>query len=573
MTKKTNGSIKWAIRSLSCLIPILAVTFLPVGESGWRQYLQPIAISASLRTQSSYLPPGPGVPTRYGEATPAPPYRHIATLEEARAVAENWLRFIVERDGHWGGARSPSIGEFTDFRRGDLLLGYYASVEPQGYIIISSLKDFAPIKAYSTTSNLDPDKEVGMCDLLKDALERRNGFLIDSFGGLDEVSLQELDKLTLDANRLAWSYLLRDGSALSSHLRSIHVESVGPVGPLLESHWAQGPPYNDDCPDLSCPGAFNHNALVGCVPLAMAQVMRYYAWPPFYDWTYDWPNMLVNEAHYDTANNWYNDENGIPWTQAQIDAVADLCYDAGRVLGGIEYGCSSTSAYICNWYYHDAQDAFEDDFYYDTDGNEPECEDRDDYDYEEWWNMIKNEIDHNRPMAYGIENSDNEFFHAIVVDGYDDSGGQHRVHANYGWGVNWHNNWYDLDWFDCDTAYGWNLRCDWEEEELIRYIYPRNGLCGTHSGTLGPWGGPETLHHYVYCDATSSNLIVQGGARVQFLPGTSITCSANTVEIYGKAAGPLGETRFFSEGPPTRGLKVDAGGKIKLHPNGSIRVH
>ena len=33
---------------------------------------------------------------------PAFVHARIAKIEEARAVAENWIRFIVERDGHYG---------------------------------------------------------------------------------------------------------------------------------------------------------------------------------------------------------------------------------------------------------------------------------------------------------------------------------------------------------------------------------------------------------------------------------------------------------------------------------------
>ena len=67
----------------------------------------------------------------------------IVTPEEARAVAESWLHFIVERDGHWAGALEPAISEFTGLERGGSLLGYFAAVEPQGYVVVSLVKGFA----------------------------------------------------------------------------------------------------------------------------------------------------------------------------------------------------------------------------------------------------------------------------------------------------------------------------------------------------------------------------------------------------------------------------------------------
>jgi len=492
----------------------------------------------------------------------------LTTSENARIVAENWIQFIVERDGSWGGARNPVIIEFRELTREKMVLGYFAAVAPAGYIIVSSLKEFSPIKAYSTTSSLNPEIEEGMCDLIKDSISRRNAFLIAEFGGLDDRSLATLQQFTRKDNVKAWNFLTAGGGLMRTELQSLSEATAGPVGPLLKSRWAQGEPFNDDCPDMQCPGAFNSNAVVGCVPLAIAQIMRYYCWPPYFESQYyDWENMLVNEANYNETTNWYFDENGVNWTQAQIDAVADLCYDAGKLLGNISYGCKETGAFICSASYHDARDAFEDNFYYDTANDEPDCEDRDEHSYDEWWSIIVGEINNNRPMMYGIENSDQDFYHAIVVDGYDDSAGGHKVHANYGWGENWHNTWYELDWFDCNTAEGWNTRCEWDTEEMIRDIYPRNGLNGNFSGSLSPWGGAGTLHHYMYCDVTSNDMTIQGGARVQFLPGVSLTCTGNSIDIDG---GRQYETRFFSYGIPTRGLKVAEGGAIKLTANGSI---
>ena len=241
------------------------------------------------------------------------------------------------------------------------------------------------------------------------------------------------------------------------------------------------------------------------------------------------------------------------------------------MLGDIEYKCDQTSAHVCDPAYHDARDAFEDDFYFDTSGNELDCEDRDEHDYDGWWERIIYEIDRNRPMLYRICNheDDHDFDHAIVVDGYDDSSGQYKVHANYGWNGDEQNTWYDLDWFDCDTDNGWNLRCEWDDEYMIRYIYPRNGLSEWYTGTLSTYGGAGTLHHYIYNDTYSNNLTVQGGARLQFLPGVCLICNGNTITIDGSSS----DTRFFSNGIPTQGLKVTEGGKIKLSPNGSICVY
>lgn len=501
---------------------------------------------------------------------PAFVHGEMAQLDEAQTVAENWIQFIMERDGHWGGAESPAMGQMTELKRGDVLLGYFAPVQPRGYLVVSSLKNFAPIKAYSTDSDLDPFKEGGMAAMLKDDLEGRAKFLMRVYGGLDDENLKEFDKVTPQTTRLVWSCLL-DGGSLSANLESIHKDGRGQIGPLLETSWHQRPPYNDDCPDHGCSwpseGSFNTNARVGCVPLAVSMIMRYFCWPPYYDWHYDWPNIL-NRYVWDSINLRFNDENGNPVTQAQIDAVADLCRDPGRVMD-IEYGCSGTSANMCHWYYDDARDALEDHFFYSNpDWDEPECEYRDDFSFGEWWDMIVWEIDHNRPMLFRARNPDAGFSHVLVIDGYDDTGGQTLVHANYGWD-NAHTTWYTLDDLDCDNSAGFQGGCELSEYALVRWIYPRTAIPNT--GTLGPRNSVTDLHHYVYLDEDYCfDLIVEGGAWVQFLPGTSLACYWDSVAIYGRSPD---ETRFYSEGLPTRGMKVAANGEIKLWPGGGMRVH
>ncbi len=115
--------------------------------------------------------------------------------------------------------------------------------------------------------------------------------------------------------------------------------------------------------------------------------------------------------------------------------------------------------------YDDARDAFEDHFFYsDPEWDEPWCEERDSYEFLEWWYMIVLEVDWNRPMLYRI--ADENFDHLIVVDGYDDTGGQYQVHANYGWGPESHTTWYTLDDFNC------NGECEWSKYEMVRMIYP-----------------------------------------------------------------------------------------------------
>lgn len=495
-------------------------------------------------------------------------FSQVADQATARTVAENWMWYITDRNGDWGGSKNPFIREFSKFGRNDLLLGYCATIEPQGYIIVSSLTDFAPIKAYSTTSNLNIEEKNGMPALLKDALETRNRFVMTEFGGLDSQSLQDLHRFTLESNQKKWKILSDDTKNATGELQTLEANTNGGKGPLIQTLWHQHDPYNSMCPQIIGDEACT-NAVVGCVPLVAAQIMKFFCWPPIhYAGNYDYPNML-DQYYWDSVHNRFTDEFGTPCTQAQLDAVATLCAITGEEIR-VDYGCEATTGYVCNWFYWDARAAFEEKFYFGSENVVPQCVNRDDHDYDSWWNIIVGEITWNRPMMYQIKSYDGDFNHAIVVDGYDTPGGSRKVHANYGWGDNWHNNWYDLDWFECNTAEGYQDRCEWEKDTMIRFIFPRDGLAGPvpQHVDLGPWQGPGGLHHYIYASASFQSMLVHGSAHVQFLPNqTMISNGLITIE------GSSEPTRFYSEAIVNRGMKVCENGKILVHADGCIKVH
>ncbi len=65
-------------------------------------------------------------------------------------------------------------------------------------------------------------------------------------------------------------------------------DSYTMVNPLMTLEWDQLCGFNDDMPFLSCGPC--DNAYVGCVPIAIAQVMRYHEHPS----SYNWSNMPVD---------------------------------------------------------------------------------------------------------------------------------------------------------------------------------------------------------------------------------------------------------------------------------------
>ena len=193
---------------------------------------------------------------------------------------------------------------------------------------------------------------------------------------------------------------------------------------LLETaRWDQtGLPWNALVPTLD--GKECH---AGCVATAMAIVMRYHQWPekgtgtlPSYYWysgrkeieghalghVYDWSQMpLVYEPG--------------QYTQEQADQVAQLLYDLA-IMSQMDFhpagsGAAGDSPLLLTKYFgYDKQMQYHDWDYYST---------------EQWEEMIRAEINADRPIFYFGYTANYEEGHAFVVDGYKGP----YFSINYGW--------------------------------------------------------------------------------------------------------------------------------------------
>lgn len=181
------------------------------------------------------------------------------------------------------------------------------------------------------------------------------------------------------------------------------------VEPLLGStRWRQDAPYNSECPVEEGYNIFgqwiSEPTMVGCVPLAMGQIVRYYSHPARYDWS-----LMA-------------DEHGEGLTSATQDAeVARLLHDIG-VSVGAQFGPTSTSAFsdnvapalVADYGYSPAMVMRHSDYYSVT----------------AWDAMVYGELQHRRPVYYAGATKDSHG-HAFVCDGMDADG---FLHINWGWG-------------------------------------------------------------------------------------------------------------------------------------------
>ncbi len=187
------------------------------------------------------------------------------------------------------------------------------------------------------------------------------------------------------------------GQSYPSYLGNITVE------PLLTTEWNQTAPYNNQCPSNE-----SGHCYTGCVPTAVAQVMRYWKWPA----TYDWDNML---DYYGWS---YASDDYISYNSTQTNAVARLMADIGQAMGTM-YCQENGSPTI--WSY----DALVQTFGY-SQGINIVTGDK----AANVKSALIAELNAKRPVLYSGNPTQGDG-HALVCDGYT---ANNYFHFNYGWG-------------------------------------------------------------------------------------------------------------------------------------------
>lgn len=223
------------------------------------------------------------------------------------------------------------------------------------------------------------------------------------------------------------------------------------VEPLLTSTWGQRAPYNFMCP-LKTPtpwGGYQpdeQHCRVGCVAVAMGQIMRYHQWPaqgegsnsvvyPVFDTSANTFSVDFAEAVYDWEN-MIDDYSG-DYTEAEGRAVAELLYHCA-VASNMLF--EKTFSFSTNF---TAGDALVKYFHYD--GSRMQTRMRSDYSRSEWLQMIREELSSGRPVFYeAISLTEGIYAHSFVIDGYNADG---LVHVNWGW-YGHEDGYYDIDLLD-----------------------------------------------------------------------------------------------------------------------------
>lgn len=229
---------------------------------------------------------------------------------------------------------------------------------------------------------------------------------------------------------------------LASHPDSnpIYPEKIAePVEPLLGNiAWDQGNPYNRKCPAVTQVDDWGDAkgtgpAAVGCVATALGQIMYYHRWPEKGSGEIHYVSEGENAATGDAENinidvvfegTEYKWDNMLPTLTTSspsevIDAVSTLLYHVGASFESI-YGYSTGATDVS------VAPALIRYFNYDKGINYVK---RDYYTTQQWNDMLLEEFNNKRPVAYGGVTRRGEG-HFFVLDGVNADG---YWHVNWGW--------------------------------------------------------------------------------------------------------------------------------------------
>lgn len=276
----------------------------------------------------------------------SPEIKTAVSVEKAQSVASH---FIASQAQSFTKNSEISVKNIDEIKSDNgRTLMYIINYAPEGFVIVSATKDYYPILAFSDKGNYSVEKseianrmwldktkiavtqsadlsdsiKLGMRTLWSSYSEgvaaKANGNAVTKAPGWDELSpmeqafqlrIAELQAELGDGfhfHRLSDIFELGEfpddyGAYLHYCQMAREVESpleytivgisggqvASTIGPLLSTQWNQTNTFNSLCDNP--PGE-----AAGCVPIAIAQIMKYYEYPTNYDWA-NMHNIVATE--------------------------------------------------------------------------------------------------------------------------------------------------------------------------------------------------------------------------------------------------------------------------------------
>ncbi|MBO7074885.1 MAG: C10 family peptidase [Bacteroidales bacterium] len=280
-----------------------------------------------------------------------------------------------------------------------------------GFVIVAGDDRVKPILAYSTSGCFNPND-------IADGFQ----FTLNTFSHEIQYIRENNIEATADIDA-EWQSIAETG-----YINKVNRNRTV-VGPLLPTIWHQNYPYNSQCPE-DPEGAGGH-VYAGCVATAMAQVMRFWNWPPqgTGSHTYNPDGYEQQTANFgETEYHFELMPTAIDSTSSEEDIfyIAQFQHHCGIAVD-MQYSGHGSGAYS-----DDVPMALRNYFRYTCD---------DDvtlsfwgfnfYTIEQWIQMLKDGgLSEGMPLYYSGSDDGGAGGHAFVCDGYDEND---YFHFNWGW--------------------------------------------------------------------------------------------------------------------------------------------
>ena len=290
---------------------------------------------------------------------------------------------------------------------------YIYHLDPKGFIIISAEDKAYPLIAYgfehdfkleNMPSNLTRvmDTYKNQIVILRDSNEERSSDIINEWN----------------------NYLSNDGHNDNSNTRN--------VSPLIDAEFDQSGSWNNI---LTSETGFN--GPLGCVAISMGQIMHYWSYPEQGEGSNYYMEDDLGMLEADFGQTFYDFDNMAATYATNPSRL--LLYHCG-ISVNMDYENGGSGAQ-CQGVYPSAEYAMKTFFKY---ADSIQSVDGDNYTTTEFRNILKNELDNNKPILFsGFSDSYGNGGHAWNVDGYQGN----NLHCNWGWG-GWSNGYYSLPYLN-----------------------------------------------------------------------------------------------------------------------------
>ncbi len=396
-------------------------------------------------------------------------------LEEATMVAKN---YTLTKNSELQTRDQVHFSDTHTFTDSGEAVAHLFKLDNKGFILIAADDRMTPVLAYGFEGEVNLDELHDGINIYMEGTKRK-------LRHIREENLKAGKKVSQ-----SWTQLAAEDFNPSSIYRQT------PVGPLLTSGWNQNDHYNSSCPAIA--SGPNGHAFVGCVPVAVGQLLYYWQYPEVGNGYVDYEDPQFGPVNIDLSEITFDYSTMEDTLNGPNQAVADLLYYTGATLNTaysdfytatflsvIDSMMINKLKYDCNM-----------DWVYRVNTND------------EWYfNKLRSELDLGQPVLLRAITGNTG--HQWVCDGYDDDG---LMHMNWGWGGSY-NGWFT------DNGTFWEGEITgsdvyyYDEQAMVYGIVPAYGCQAPKTDHIRH-DAPNETYNYVYIDQAAGPVMNQFRYRV-----------------------------------------------------------